>query len=246
MRIIVVSPPRSGNHWVKCLLGAVYDLEVRGGSAKPGTTRHGFAPDVAAGEFPDGSIFHFHGRFGRHLAGQFAALPAHVVTVVRDPYDAFVSYYEWVQSRYAHARRRHNPDGGGLEQRPRHAMHGRAIDDPAVLAYLRDGFAANLHRAVGWLHSGRALPIRFEDLRADQVGELTRLTDRIEPVPRQRIEAAVEHCRIEHVKERQENLARTIRSGSVGESRARLGAAHLRVMRETHAEAIASLGYPVR
>jgi hypothetical protein len=246
MRIIVVSPPRFGNHWVKCLLAAVYGLKQRGGSSKPGTNRRGFGEDVAGGDFPDGSIFHYHGRFNRRLIGQFEALPAHVVTVVRDPYDAFVSYFEWVHSRRANDGARPNADRSAVDERPRSAMLDRAIDDPEVLAFLRDGYGVHLQRSMAWLHSGRALVVRFEDLSADQVGELQRLTDRIEPVARERIAAAIAHCEIANVKASRERLARTVRSGNVGESRTRLGEDHLRVLRETHGALIASLGYEVR
>lgn len=245
MRIIVASPPRFGNHWVRCLLGRVYGLELRAGVSKPARSYQDFAADVEAGEFPDGTILHIHARYNRRLVAQFEELPAHLVTVVRDPYDAFVSYYEWVQSRYANRVRREG-DSGDLEERPRHAMFDREIDDPEVLDYLGKGYAPILQRAVGWLHSGRAAVVRFEDLNADPAGELARLTGLIEPVSRARIEEAVEFCRLENVKQRQVNLANTVRHGRVGESHARLGTEHLRIMREMHGELVASLGYPVR
>lgn len=245
MRIVVVSPPRSGNHWVKCLLGAVYGLNTIGGELKPGTNRRGFNEAIDAGAFPDGTILHQHGRFSRDVADQLEALPAHLVTVMRDPYDAFVSYFEWVQSRYAQ-RVRKSGDASDLETRPRHAMFGKAIDDPEVLVYLRDGFAVNLRRANQWFHSGRSIVVRFEDLHADPAGELARLTERIEPIGRDRLDEAVEFCRVENVKQRNANLAATVRSGNVGESRTRLGEEHLRIMREVHGPSIASLGYRVR
>lgn len=245
MRIIVASPPRFGNHWVRCLLAHVYGLELRAGSGKPSRSSTAFAAGVVAGEFPDGSMFHIHSRYNRKLVAQLEALRAHIVTVVRDPYDAFVSYYEWVQSRYANLLRQEGSTELA-ESRPRHAMFGRAIDEPEVLAYLADGYGPVIQRAVEWFHSGRSDAVRFEDLNADPVGELARLTDRIEPVSRERVEAAVEFCRLENVKQRQANLARTTRHGRVGDSRVRLGEEHLRIMRESHGEMIASLGYPVR
>ncbi len=245
MRIIVASPPRFGNHWMRCLLGNVYGLEHRAGSDKPSRSRREFAADVVAGEFPDRSIFHMHARFNRRLIGHLEALPAHVVTMVRDPYDAFVSYFEWVQSRYANLQQRDIATDLAAG-RPRHAMYGRDMDDPEVLSFLRDGYGPILQRAVGWLHSGRCEVVRFEHLNADPCGELLRLTGRIEPVTRERIAAALEFCRLENVKQRNRNLARTVRHGTVGESRVRLDEQHLRIMREAHGDLVASLGYPVR
>ena len=49
------------------------------------------------------------------------------MTIVRDPYDAFVSMYHWIQTRtdYDRERGRVRP-----KERPRDAMVGKAIDDP--------------------------------------------------------------------------------------------------------------------
>ena len=47
MRILIVSPPRSGNHWIKCLLSAIYELTRMG---KPNAARAW----EEVGAFPDG------------------------------------------------------------------------------------------------------------------------------------------------------------------------------------------------
>jgi hypothetical protein len=49
------------------------------------------------GGFSDGSLVHLHCRFSSRLCGTIDAVPAHVVTVARAPYDAFVSRSHWSQ-----------------------------------------------------------------------------------------------------------------------------------------------------
>lgn len=239
MRIVITSPPRSGNHWLKCLLSRIYDL-----SWLPPKDQAGHNPDEVRawserGGFLDNSIYFQHCRFSDRLCDALEAVPAHLVTIVRDPYDIFVSYYHWVQERAA---RQH----GRQRAHKRHALAGKAIDDPAVLAYVADEFGSNLARANGWLHSGRAIVARYEELHADPIAELTRVADRIEPVSPAQVEAAIEACRSDNMRQMKPKFAWQVRAATVGESRRSLGDPVLAVFRQHHAEAIRSLGYEVR
>jgi hypothetical protein len=231
VRILVVSPPRSGNHWVECLLGTIYGLRRVGGSKKPDT----------AGGFLDEVILHMHRRFTPEFCDAIEAVPAHLVTVVRDPYDAFVSYYYWAQRRSPTDRER-------AERRPRQSMVGKPLDDPDVLAFLADpqGFGSLLVRANEWLHSGRAIDVRYEDLHQEPVAALTRVTDQIAPVEQGRIEAAIEACRAENMRQKSAMMAWNVRAAKVGDSRERLSEPHLAIFRERYADLIRSLGYEVR
>ncbi len=242
MRIVVVSPPRSGNHWTKCLLGYLYGLnELREKETfvvNPRTLRHA----DRAHRFPDGVIDHMHARFTPKLVAELEALPAHVVTAVRDPYDLFLSYYRWVQTRSPKL-------GNGVrtaDQRLRSRMVGRPLDDPEVLAYLAEDFGDLLNRGNGWLHSGRAIPLRYEDLHADPAAALKRVSEQIQPVDQVVIEEAIAACQIDLYLKVRPDMAHTVRSGKVGESRQQLTEAHLRIFRERWADLIVSLGYPVR
>lgn len=239
MRVVVASPPKSGNHWIKCLLAELYGLQVVEGERKERVTAEMLPKWAAGGGFPDGSVIHIHNRCTDRLCDAIDALPAHLVTIVRDPQDVFVSLYHWTQEKA----------GRGLDQRqgrPRQAMVGKAIGDPAVLAYLADDFAANIEQANGWLHGGRAHVVRYERLHADPAGELTRLTEAIAPVPAGRIAAAIEACRADNMRQQSEKMAWHVRSAKVGEARETLGPAHLEIFRQRHAAGIRSLGYDVR
>jgi hypothetical protein len=242
VRILVVSPPRSGNHWVKCLLGTIYGLKSKGGSKKPtATTRKAVRAWVQDGGFRDGWIIHMHCRFTPEFCDAIEAVPAHLVTVVRDPHDAFVSRYYWTQ-------RRTPTDREKAERRPRQSMVGKPLDDPAVLAYLADpkGFGSHFNDANAWLHSRRAIVVRYEDLHHQPVAALTRVTEQIAPVERGRIEAAIETCFAETMRQKSTMMAWNVRTAKIGDSRERLTEAHLAIFRERYADLIRSLGYEVR
>ena len=94
MRILIAGPPKTGNVWLKCLLGSIYDLELLKKPEVP------LRPDlnlfkewVEQGGFRDGTIFHQHYRYSDEFCRAVEAVPAHLVTIIRNPYDAFVSGY---------------------------------------------------------------------------------------------------------------------------------------------------------
>src|SRR3712207_7685878 len=48
------------------------------------------------------SIYHQHCDFASGLCDAIEEVPAHLVTIVRNPYDQFVSMYHWVQRSEEH------------------------------------------------------------------------------------------------------------------------------------------------
>ena len=238
MRVVITSPPKSGNRWLKCLLSRIYDLEVLHGDEKPPTRPDAFQA-WAQENFPDGTIFHQHCKFTPALCDVIDGIPAHLVTIIRDPYDVFVSYYYWVQAQAIHRAGRGRP-------RPKNAIAGKELDHPDVLAFLAGEFEVNLMRAEGWLRSGRSIMLRYEGLRSDPVAALTRATDAIAPVDSQRIEDAIEACRAENMRQRGRQSQWHVSAAQVGEVREGLGEAHLAIFRERYADLIRALGYEVR
>ena len=239
MRIVISSPPRSGNHWLKCLLSQIYELEWLGPKDQAGHRPDAVRAWAERGGFRDNSIYFQHCRFPPDLCDALESVPAHLVTIIRDPYDMFVSYYHWIQERAA---REH----GRQQEHKRDVFAGKAIDDPEVLAYLADRWGSNLRRANGWLHSGRAIVVRYEGLHDDPVAELERATGQIQPVAADRIETAIAACHAENMRLMKAKFAWQVRTATVGDSRAHLGEEILAVFREHHADAIRSLGYAVR
>lgn len=243
MRIVITSPPKTGNKWLKCLLGTIYDLEWIRGDSTPQTNPRQFLSWVESGGFKDGWIFHQHCRFSRQMVKAIAAAPAEPVTIIRDPYDQFVSLFYWLQTRAVADEARKRVRRGN---RPRDIVIGKAIDDPAVLEFLADDFGMYIERANAWLHSGRSVVFRYEDLHRDPVAALTRGTAQIAPAAPEKIVAAIENCTVDNMRKRSEKMAQHIRSGKVGDSRQRLSEAHLAVFRQHYADVIRSLGYEVR
>jgi hypothetical protein len=161
--------------------------------------------------------------------------------MVRDPYDAFVSRYYWTQKREP-------ADAEKAERRSRHQMVGKSLDDPAVMEFLSDpeGFGGHLRSSIEWMRSGRASVVRYEDLHTRPVEALTELTNAISPVAPTVIEAAIEACRADTMRQQSEKMQWNVRVAKVGDSRDKLGPAHLEVFRDRYSDLIRGLGYEVR
>ena len=243
MRIVISSPPKMGNKWIKCLLSRVYDLQWIIGEDSPDTNIERFDLFVSEGRFPDNTIFHQHCKYKPKICDVIDEIPAHLVTIVRDPYDAFVSMYHWIQTRTDYDRERGRVR---KKERPRDAMVGKAIDDPLILEYLADGYGQQIQRAHEWVHSGRAIVVRYEDLHRDPVEALTQVTNQIEPVDPDRIKQAIEACSVDNMRKMSKRMSQHVRAAKVGESRDTLGDAHLKIFRDKYGELLTSLGYEVR
>jgi hypothetical protein len=243
MRIVISSPPKMGNKWIKCLLSRVYDLEWVVGGDSPDTNIEQFDLFVSEGRFPDNTIFHQHCKYKPKICDVIDEIPAHLVTIVRDPYDAFVSMYHWIQTRTDYDRERGRVR---KKSRPRDAMVGKDIDDPLILEFLADGYGQQIQRAHEWVNSGRAIVVRYEDLHRNPVEALTRVTNQIEPVDTARIESAVEACSVDNMRKMSKRMSQHVRAAKVGDSRDTLGEPHLKIFREKYNDLLTSLGYEVR
>ncbi len=238
-RIVISGPPKQGHRWLRCLFGSIYQLKQLGGSQTPEMKPEAVREWAEQGGFPENSIFHQHARFTPELCDAIEAVPAHIVTPVRDPYDVFVSLYYWAQYRDSD-----KPEKKKV--RARSSVVDKPLDHPDVLAFLERDFRAHLRKSDRWLHGGRGTVIRYEDLHRDPIAALTRATDKIQPVPPERIAAAVEECKAENMRQKSANLAKHVRVAKVGDSRDRLSEKHLAIFRDRYADLIQSLGYEVR
>jgi hypothetical protein len=239
VRIIIAGPPKAGNVWLKCLLGQIYGLRPLTKNQTPQRPQLDLLKTwLEAGNFPDGTIFHQHYDYNEELADLVDAVPAHIVTIIRDPYDGFVSSYFTIQQ---------HKDDGRRSGRRTEVMAGKSLSDPEVVEYLRNGgFRNNMRRAKEWLESGRTLVVRYERLHSAPVAELRTVTDQIEPVPDERIAAALETCSAENMRQMGGPKSQHVRAAKVGDSREKLSEEHLTVFREKYADMIRALGYEVR
>jgi hypothetical protein len=238
MRIVIAGPPKTGNVWLKCMLGSIYDLKWVKNSELPRRDVTHFKEWVERGGFPDGTIFHQHYRYSDEFCRAVEEIPAHLVTIIRDPYDAFVSTYFTIQQRAA---------DGKLSGGTADVLAGKPLDHPDILAYLeKGGYRGNLVRADEWMHSGRAVVLRYEELHRDPMDALTRATDQLSPVAPERIARAIEACSAETIRQRGRAMARHVRTATVGDSNNHLGEQHFKIFRERCSDLIRRLGYEVR
>lgn len=239
MRIVIAGPPKAGNVWLKCILSNAYGLRPLGPKSVPERPQYPYFVEWAnSGGFKDGTIFHQHYDYSPELAAAFDEAGAKTVTIIRDPYDTFVSSYFTVQS---HA------DDDLRKGRRTDVLLGKPLDHPDVLTYLRGGgFRGNMTRAKEWVDSGRTAVVRYEDLHRDPIAALEALASRLGPGDREQIERAVETCSAENMRKMGGGKSKHVRAAKVGDSKERLNADHLAIFREKHADLIQSLGYEVR
>ena len=237
MRILIAAPPKTGNSWLRCLFSSAYDLKwLRDGPSGSGVDA--LREWVEAGRFPDRSVFHHHYDHSSELADYAVSIPAYLATILRHPYDQFVSLYFFVQAQAGNEKR-------AEKGRASDVMVGKPIGHPEVLAFLAEGFARDLDKGLAWLESGHSVVVRYEGLHADPVTELTCATDQIEPISPERVARAIEACEADALLKSRRGLAKRIRSATVGDWRNHLSPAHLAVFRDRHADLVRALGYEV-
>jgi Sulfotransferase domain len=236
MRILIAAPPKAGNVWLKCMLGSIYDLEWLKDREVPSRPElHLFKEWTEQGGFREGTIFHQHYDYSDEFCRIVEAIPAHLVTIIRNPYDAFVSTYFAVNQKAA---------DGKLREGRKTVLVDRPLHHPDILNFLENGgYRNNLRKAARWLHSGRAVVLRYEDLHRDPLGALAHATDQIKPVAPEQIVRAVEACSAENMRQRE--TGKHVRMATVGDSKNHLTEQHFRIFRELHADLIRGLGYEV-
>jgi len=244
MRIVISSPPKTGNEWLKCLLSTIYDLErIAGDQKAESRLKPSQIPAwIEAGGFKDGWIFHQHCRYSKRIVAAIAAAPAHSVTIIRDPYDQFVSMYYWVQTLADEDVAANNV----RRAKPRDVMIGKPLDDPAVIDFLATAYGRYLQNAINWVYSGKSVVFRYEELHRDPVAALTQGTDQIASISLEKIKSAIDTCSADNMRKLGPKMARHVRVATVGDSKQRLNEVHLSIFRERHQDLVRMLGYEVR
>ena len=239
MRIVIAAPPKTGNSWLKCLYSEIYRLTWLRGDQTPATISPSeFREWLEAGGFPDDSVFHHHYDYSPEFCDTADAHGVTITTILRNPYDQFVSLYHFVQAQADNEERQ-------AKGRPADVMVGKPIDHPDALAYLADGFGRDLVKGIEWLGSGRTVVVRYEALHDDPLAELRRATGQIAPVDDERLRAAIEACQAANLLQSRKGLKKRIRSATANDWPNHLTAAHLRIFQEQLADEVRALGYRV-
>jgi hypothetical protein len=232
MKFLIASSPKTGNVWLENLLAHIYDLPIVDMS---GTDLLEIPPSKLSSDhfvahqhyMPTNEIL----RWGEEENVQF-------FTTIRHPGDMFVSMYYYVNNFAPFWRRK-----GQIGTSGTHIMIDKAINSPEVLSYLSTAFVnENMIVSLAWMKVGKSIVVRYEDLVNNPIETMKILTDRLRPVPLERLVEAEEACRIEKIRERSIHLKLHCRDGSVNQWKHELGPDHISIFRE-YAHELKILGY---
>ncbi len=192
--LLVVSHTKSGRTWLRVLLSHLWHLEhgvpadqlVRGDNLKR------LVPAIPAVHFARDT------RFPPETGALVAGPAQKLLVLVRDPRDVAVSFWHHVRHRASPAELARK----GI------AEEARALD---LFAFATDR-RLGVPRVIGFYNRwarelaslARSARVRYEDLRADTVGELDRLARFLgETHPLERLQAAVAFASFESLKEKE-------------------------------------------
>ncbi|NOZ26196.1 MAG: radical SAM protein [Nitrospirae bacterium] len=236
MQVLIASSPKMGNNWLSLLLARMYHIPQI--TIHPGTDRgkrYRWILNPERIEIPrDGFVGHEHLYPNDSLVSQLVDSGVNVITMLRHPADAFVSLYHYV-----------NRETDLPEIEINGLLAGKDINDESVHLFLEKYFyPVIIGPSLRWLESGVAIPVRYEDLKVDIKSTLTELTEKLAPVPEERIDEAIEFCSIENMRTLTKGLETLCRKGAVGEWREVLNERHLELMRR-YTDDIAKMGYGI-
>ena len=234
MRIIVASPPKSGNEWIKNLLAVIYNLNLVSGPKHEDDMLKMLSEEV----FLDNSIFHEHYGPTPVFKRIVRELDAKIVTTIRNPYDIFVSLYFYVQNFPQLFPREHSSS----------VLFGRPIDHPRVIQYLADvehGFGALVKLSSDWYVDPDNLVVKYEKLYESPLSELRTLTENLSATSDIEIERAIEVCSADNMRKRGVDMQKHVRSASTGDWKNHLSENHTGVIAELYSDEIRMMGYEV-
>ncbi|MDD2764710.1 MAG: sulfotransferase domain-containing protein [Opitutaceae bacterium] len=232
LKIIIASTPKTGNTWLKLLLSEIYDLpQVE------------LLPRLEPGDWTAlGPRWIAHQHFlpepllrewGREHGVIF-------LTTIRHPGDVLVSLRHHLQNQAV-------PPTAEPSQPASMLLDAPSAYGEHTWRFLEHGFYLVLHASICWWRGGWAEAVRYEDLCAQPVATLRALTNRILPVPEERLQQAVAACEITRLRERSMAGQKFFRKGTPGGWRTDLPPEMQEwlVSAEPYRTQLNLLGYPV-
>jgi hypothetical protein len=226
MKILIVSTPKTGNTWLKTLLGTIYNLPLKTVGRSPDE------PDLD--HLGDDWVCHEHYYPTADLIAWAEHRSAILITTIRHPADVLVSmtHHSKHYSTNEYLDRAVKLDGGEF--------------GPNVVSYVAQGFFIVINLSIAWLHTGLSHVVRYEDLLHDGLRALTELTDMIEPVTPDRIACALSACGFENMRQSASDQGKNFfRKGQSGDWRNALpqSAKEILIHSEPYPTQLARLGY---
>jgi len=90
MKVVIVSPPKSGANRLRCLLAAAYGFRVLDARDAPGTSEPAELARWLT-SLPDNCVTHTNLSFNEALPARAAELGVTLIAIIRHPFDLFVS-----------------------------------------------------------------------------------------------------------------------------------------------------------
>ena len=174
LKIVILSTPKTGNTWLGWLLHYAYGIQI----IKPLEWAPGCTDDL-----PPGFVTHQHLFPSESLVRWLLESQAVALTTIRHPADAFLSYFHYI--RWC-----------GTASDPSAAMLKQDGDRPGgyALNYINYVFPQIYAYSRAWAKLGSHV-IRYEDLLADPLSQLRKITSKIVPLDEERLKAAVLLCK---------------------------------------------------
>jgi hypothetical protein len=230
MKIFVASAPKTGNTWLTILLSTLYDLS-------PVTLPFPF--DAArADQMGSNWVAQQHYRPEPSLLAWAERNRALLTTPLRHPGDIWVSLWHMLQNKS------YDPKADLRYLEP--VLRDGAEMGKGTIEYIKKHFPNELHNMIRWMQSGRSIIVRYEDLWRDPVATLSQVTEEIQPVSGDRLEAAIDLCDIRMLRKlRDDPEGRFFRKGGPGSWRNELPESILDIFRsyEPYPEYFRALGY---
>jgi hypothetical protein len=237
MRVLISAPRKTGSALLRCLLASSYGLNILGRRDAP-SSKDAAAVSSWLADFPDQSIASVDYPWSNDLADTAAKRGIILVGILRHPFDLFVSNYDVAHQR---ARRKKADDE---EAKLWPELAGLELDDPAMLAYARDGFDAEVQWLHGWSESSASI-VRFEELDTFPAKAFSSLEQQLGALDSATIDRAVEMCPPESFIVSRPFRGRRMGNLSAGSWRERLPDALKATLRDQYAPDVERLGYEV-
>lgn len=164
-----------------------------------------------------------------------AAGDAKVITIIRNPYDTFVSSFFYANNFPEILEASPLPTPGKM-------MLGKDIEHPDVVQFIKEHFGGTLHLGVEWKKSGKSFLLKYEDLHATPFIKVKHVVDYIQPMERKKIERGVFRSTVGEMRKISDRMKRHVRKGVVGDWQNHLNEEHLEAFSQ-YSDAFKELGY---
>lgn len=184
MRLAIISTPRSGNTWLRELLGRIYAI--------PQVPVH-FLTDDDWRRLPDECILQMHWRVEPAFLARLREEGFRVLTVARHPFDVLISILHFTIYSDTSPWLR---GAGGDES----SLYGATPRSRAFVSYAASPRARELFAVTSdWWNEPETLAVRYENMVADPHTELQKIAETIGPIRGVSFHTAIEETSVKRL-----------------------------------------------